>query len=301
MGEPVHKPVKKVATRCAIAVTATALIAGSPGQFTSPVSLPAIRHASYDIVNTAAVDEQAATVGIAESYLYYEVANATTTAERQSLINKALDALQSVGASDVRIGIPWNAVETADGKYNWSVTDMIVSEAQKRGMGILASISHAPSWAGGGIGSAHPSTDQAAALSQFASQFADFTSVVANRYSTGDFAGAISSYEIWNEPNGALEWNPSDPAAYTAILKAAYTAIKAVNTDIKVIGGVVGAGGWGGVPGLSVDPVGFVAAMYAAGAKDFFDALSFHPTARACRSVPVSTPPCPVDCPPFSR
>ncbi|WP_220388677.1 hypothetical protein, partial [Mycolicibacterium fluoranthenivorans] len=36
MGEPVHKPVKKVATRCAIAVTATALIAGSAGQFASP-------------------------------------------------------------------------------------------------------------------------------------------------------------------------------------------------------------------------------------------------------------------------
>ncbi|SCX04479.1 hypothetical protein SAMN02799620_00779, partial [Mycolicibacterium fluoranthenivorans] len=123
MSNSLHKPVKKVATRCAIAVTATALIAGSAGQFASPVSLPAVRHASYDIVNTAAVDEQAATVGIAESYLYYEVANATTTAERQSLINKALDALQSVGASDVRIGIPWNAVETADGKYNWSVTD----------------------------------------------------------------------------------------------------------------------------------------------------------------------------------
>ena len=80
MGEPVHKPVKKVATRCAIAVTATALIAGSPGQFASPVSLPAIRHASYDIVYPSAVDEQAATVGIAESYLYYAVANANPQA-----------------------------------------------------------------------------------------------------------------------------------------------------------------------------------------------------------------------------
>lgn len=280
MGTPVQKPIKRVASRCVIAVTATALIAGVPGQ----LSLPAHPHISYDIVNTAAIEDQASTVGIAESYLYYEVANAATAAQRQTIINQALDALQSLGVSDVRIAIPWNTVETADGKFNWTVPDMIVAEAEKRGMGILASISHAPSWAGGGIGSAHPSTDQAAALATFASQFADFTSAVATRYSTGPFAGAISSYEIWNEPNGVLEWNPSDPAAYTALLKAAYTAIKAVNTNISVIGGVVGAG-WG-IPGLSVDPVGFVAGMYAAGAKGFFDALSFHPYSQ---SLPFSS------------
>ena len=280
MGTPVQKPIKRVASRCVIAVTASALIAAVPGQ----LSLPAHPQMSYDIVNTAAIEDQASTVGIAESYLYYEVANATTTAARQAIINQAFDALQSLGVSDVRIAIPWNTVETADGKFNWTVPDMIVAEAEKRGMGILASISHAPAWAGGGVGSAHPSTDQAAALATFASQFADFTSAVATRYSTGPFAGAISSYEIWNEPNGALEWNPSDPAAYTALLKAAYTAIKAVNTNISVIGGVVGAG-WG-IPGLSVDPVGFVAGMYAAGAKGFFDALSFHPYSQ---SLPFSS------------
>ncbi|MCX2715992.1 hypothetical protein [Mycolicibacterium sp. J2] len=88
-----------------------------------------------------------------------------------------------------------------------------------------------------------------------------------------------SAYEIWNEPNAIFEWNPVDAASYTEMLKKAYTAIKAVaattNQDIKVIGGVVGAGLT--IGNLSLDPVSFITQMYANGAKGYFDALSFHP------------------------
>ena len=43
-------------------------------------------------------------------------------------------------------------------------------------------------------------------------------------------------FEIWNEPNNPAFWSPTpNPAAYTADLKAAYTAIKAVAPSAMVI------------------------------------------------------------------
>lgn len=59
------------------------------------------------------------------------------------------------------------------------------------------------------------------------------------------------------------------------MLKAAYTAIKAVDPSASVIAGVLGAVTT--VPGMSLAPQQFLAGMYAAGAQGFFDALSFHP------------------------
>ncbi|MGJ6122491.1 cellulase family glycosylhydrolase [Mycolicibacterium sp. Y3] len=217
--------------------------------------MPAVRQASYDIVNTAAIDESPTTIGIAESNLY-SMSNAE--------IDKALDKMLSLGVTNVRVGVFWlNIQPTSATKYNWAKTDYIVKAASDRGMGILGVLNKTPPWAGS-LGNGHPDPDT----------YAKFAATVAERY-----AGQISAYEIWNEPNGFLEWNPVSAASYTEMLKKAYTAIKTVaastNQDIKVIGGVVGAGLTLG--NLTLDPVSFVTQMYANGAQGYFDAISFHP------------------------
>jgi hypothetical protein len=217
--------------------------------------VPAVRQASYDIVNTAAIDESPTTIGIAESNLY-SMSNAE--------IDKALDKMLSLGVTNVRVGVFWlNIQPTSATKYNWAKTDYIVKAASDRGMGILGVLNKTPPWAGS-LGNGHPDPDT----------YAKFAATVAERY-----AGQISAYEIWNEPNGFLEWNPVSAASYTEMLKKAYTAIKTVaastNQDIKVIGGVVGAGLTLG--NLTLDPVSFVTQMYANGAQGYFDAISFHP------------------------
>ena len=61
------------------------------------------------------------------------------------------------------------------------------------------------------------------------------------------FAGAVAArrrtggspdFEIWNEPNNVVFWQPApNPAAYTAALLAAYAAIKAVDPEGTVITG----------------------------------------------------------------
>jgi intracellular sulfur oxidation DsrE/DsrF family protein len=214
-----------------------------------------MRHASYEVINTATIDDSSTTIGVAESNLY-SMSNAD--------IDKTLDKMLSIGVTNVRIGVFWRSVQPLNStSYDWAKTDYIVKAAADRGMGILGVLNQTPAWAGN-IANGHPDPDA----------YAKFAAAVAQRY-----AGKISAYEIWNEPNAIFEWNPVDAASYTEMLKKAYTAIKAVaattNQDIKVIGGVVGAGLT--IGNLSLDPVSFITQMYANGAKGYFDALSFHP------------------------
>ena len=131
---------------------------------------------------------------------------------------------------------------------------------------MLATLNTTPDWAavpGQQIYTAAPADIEA---------FGDFVSAVATRYQ-----GKIADYEIWNEPNYDGFWEPGpDAAAYTALLKVAYTAIKAADPDATVIGGSVAA--VAEVPGgPAINPVTYLSQMYAAGAAGYFDALAFHP------------------------
>ena len=81
----------------------------------------------------------------------------------------------------------------------------------------------------------------------------------------------VAAYEIWNEPDDAPYWAPApNPAAYAALLKAAYPAFKAGDPSAAVV--------TGGLVGNDYD---FLQALYDNGAKGFFDAVGVH-TDTAC-------------------
>ena len=221
------------------------------------------RVASYDVMHVAAVDESSTAVGISDSNIYF------TDDLDEVMARLALTA--SLGVKNVRLLVPWWQIQTQDplgrpvdweSDLNWAKLDTIVNEADRLGLGILGVLQWTPAWATDGPpGSGHPSDPQ---------YLADFAGAVATRY-----LNKITAYEVWNEPNFVLFWNPVDPVEYTEMLKATYTALKAVSPDITVVGAVVG-------PGITIgewtkSPVEFVAAMYAAGAHGYFDAISFHP------------------------
>jgi hypothetical protein len=201
---------------------------------------------------TGVIADDSTSLGVADSDLY---------GESDSDIDTTLDHLQALGVKDIRIGVPWLYIQpSASGAYDWSKLDYIVNAADQRGMNILGVINGTPSWAGTPIISGQPND----------AAFASFAAAVAARYD-----GKIADYEIWNEPNGVIGMSPVSASAYTALLKAGYTAIKSVDANITVIGGVLGSAS--NSPGISVDPVTFVQQMYAAGAQGYFDALSYHP------------------------
>jgi YVTN family beta-propeller protein/VCBS repeat-containing protein len=204
----------------------------------------------------AAIDQRGTTVAMNVQELYFD---------SQADTNTALDLMKADGVTTIRMLIPWAGVEPTNNVYNWSAIDRVVTSATARGMTVLGVVDSTPTWAGvsGGAGLAAAPADP--------QQFAQFAGALATRY-----AGQISAYEIWNEPNGYQFWSPApDAAAYTALLKAAYPAIKAADPNAEVI--AAGLGAVTSFGNLTIDPVTYLQQMYAAGAQGYFDAVAYHP------------------------
>jgi polysaccharide biosynthesis protein PslG len=100
--------------------------------------------------------------------------------------------------------------------------------------------------------------------------FAAFASAAATRYSSR----GVTSWEIWNEPNTPKFWYPRvNAATYARLLEVTYPAIKQADPNATVItGGLTSSAGVGGI-----DPSSYIAGLYAAGGRPYFDALGAHP------------------------
>lgn len=182
----------------------------------------------------------------------------------------SMQAFDEMGVTQIRVFLPWRAIETSKGVYNWVVADRILDAAAEREIAVVGAVTSTPIWASrNGFWLPNAAPDDPAT-------YANFMTRVAERYGSGSAQPRIAAYEIWNEPNANIGWSPQpNVAGYTTLLKAAYTAIKAVEPTALVIGGVLGAGLSFGT--WTINPVNYLTSMYAAGAQGYFDALSFHP------------------------
>jgi hypothetical protein len=243
---------RKIATRGVIAALPVAMASAfASGLFIEP---PRLADAKYQTV--AELTTTPSTIGVATSPLY---------GQSKAAIEQQLDDLLAIGVTSIRVFVPWGLVEPLDNIYNWQHIDDIMSAAAARNMGVLAQVNATPVWGGENgpgipIGSGQPNVGA----------FSDFMSVFANRYQS-----TVSAYEIWNEPNYYQFFNPISPEAYTDLLKAVYPILKTIDPTATVVAGAVGTTQT--FLGLTMSPVQFVQRMLAAGAADFFDALSVHP------------------------
>jgi hypothetical protein len=175
--------------------------------------------------------------------------------------NRELDALSKTGASWLRILIDWSRIEPVKGQYDWGYVDGLVNAARAHNLNVLGLIAYTGEWA-------RPPGSYFTAFPVDPADYGDFAAAVVRRY--GD---RVSHWELWNEPNLPLfsGYTASNGARYTDLLKAAYPAIKRVQPDSTVVSA--------GLSRLLGDdsPPGFMAQMYAAGAKGFFDAAAAHP------------------------
>ncbi|SEH70402.1 VCBS repeat-containing protein/40-residue YVTN family beta-propeller repeat-containing protein [Mycolicibacterium rutilum] len=204
----------------------------------------------------SAIDQRATTVAVATpEFWWYSDEDLAT----------GLDLMKESGVDTIRILIPWFLVEPEDDVWTWDRTDRLVYGARDRGIKVLAVLNHPPEWA------VTPGTDPLVGSPADPAEYAEYVGMVATRYK-----GEVGAYEIWNEPNGQMFWQPKPNAAdYTKLLQAAYPVIKEIDPDAVVIAGSIGAildeGDW------ATDSVRFLKEMYEAGAAGYFDALSYHP------------------------
>ena len=119
------------------------------------------------------------------------------------------------------------AQQTSDCWY-WSSIDQRVLGAEARGLKVLLVPTYAPTWA------ALPNC-KITRCGPDPSHVDDFTNFIresVKRYAPGGVIGAhVTSWEIWNEPNGPGFAPKADPVEYTQMLRSAYTVIKSVPSE----------------------------------------------------------------------
>jgi hypothetical protein len=98
-----------------------------------------------------------------------------------------------------------------------------------------------------------------------------------SRSSVPILRGSITHWQVWNEPNHREFSMPRpNPDVYTAMLRSAYPAVKAVDPTATVV-----TGGTAPAPdnpnGTEYQPATWLRALYDRGARGFFDAVGHHP------------------------
>lgn len=248
---------KAIATRGVIAAIPVAMASAYASNLFVPVPP---RMASYEYQQVAEITVSPNTVGVAASPLY---------GQTKAQIDQQLSEMQGLGVQNIRVFVPWGLVDafgpSQPGSLSWSLLDTVMQSAKEHGMGVLAEVDSTPP---GGVAPGTPSGGNTPDPAKFAAFMKKFVT---------KYGETVSAYEIWNEPNGILSSNPINPAAYAALVKAAYQAIKPLDPTATVVAGAVGHVVTFG--NVTMDPVDFVKAMIAADPTigQYFDALSYHP------------------------
>ena len=181
--------------------------------------------------------------------------------------DRELDSMAAMGADWVRLDVKWSDVQwDGPASFNWSKYDPLVDSARARGLSVLANLAYSPTWArpGGTTDKFGPDTDARR------SAYAAFTEAAVRH-----FAGRVSHWELWNEPNMSMFWAPSPNAAhYTALIREAHGRMKSADPGAYVLAGATSPAD---TDGTRIDEVAFISAVYANGGRGHFDGWSHHP------------------------
>jgi hypothetical protein len=160
-----------------------------------------------------------------------------------------LDSAQGTGAGWNREEIRWNLVQKPSGAFDFSLVDEAVDKSRARGLNVLGLLVYNRN-----NEKTMPNLD-------------DWNNYVKN--TVQHFAGRVTYWQVWNEPENNDYLAGANPADYARLLRASYATIKAANPNAKVV--------TAGVNGFAVP---WVEKMLAAGGEGQYDILAVHPYVR---------------------
>ncbi len=181
---------------------------------------------------------------------------------------KVMEMTKGMGFDWVKQQVEWSIFEPSKGNYQWGALDPIVNAANNASVNLLFSVVNAPKWArpGGDYSVGGPPNNP--------QDFADFLSALAGKYC----GSSLKAIEVWNEQNLHYEWGNQEinPAAYVALLKPSYAAIKAACPAMIVISGALTPAG----PNMpfAQDDFIYLEGMLQAGMGNYCDAIGVHPS-----------------------
>ncbi|HWX87610.1 MAG TPA: hypothetical protein VNX67_05505, partial [Solirubrobacteraceae bacterium] len=163
--------------------------------------------------------------------------------------------LSGLGVGWVRGFVPWSTFEPSPGHLNQPQVSALEAglAALPKGTKVILDVVNTPQWESGSSNPVMPPRNPG--------DYGRFIGVIAKH-----FAGRVAAWEIWNEEDDSLWWaSGPEPAAYAALLKAAYPAVKAADPNATVVLG-----------GLTGNDYEFLSQLYGDGAKGSFDAVGVH-------------------------
>ncbi len=194
---------------------------------------------------------------------------------------RSFEMLRAAGVGWVRQQFAWKEIERdgkgdfLDRKWNvsaWDSYDEIVNLALAHDIQVIARVDTSPAWA-------RPGNDWEQSPPARDEDLGDFVYALAERY-----RGRVRAYQIWNEPNLAIEWGRQapDPAGYARLLRVARDRIKQADPGAIVLSASM-------APTLeesedALNELRYLQEMYDAGAGGAFDVLGIQ--AYGLRSGP---------------
>lgn len=177
---------------------------------------------------------------------------------------------KSAGANTSLITVNWREAQPAPGTLRLSTYDAVYNASIAKGIKPVFSILFSPSWTWSSGVSCSGDCRYPPAPEHYADWRAFVTTLV-KRYPL------LAGIQVWNEPNFASFWHGGvDPVRYTALVKEAYKAVKAVKPTMPVLAGALTNYG-SNDKSTYMPQADFLKAMYAAGLKGNADGLSIHP------------------------
>jgi hypothetical protein len=176
-------------------------------------------------------------------------------------------------AQVARESLLWSQVEPVEGRFNWRGPDKAIEELRAAGIEPLLVVFGSPSWANG-VPESTPHHNirvppRGAAFATWLSRYSDFVAAAVERYHA-----YVRRWEIWNEPNLTLFWQPRpDPVAYRQVYQTLRATILRVDPSAEIaVGGLAGLSATSApsIPGLA-----FLRYLTRAGAP--IDAVAIHP------------------------
>jgi polysaccharide biosynthesis protein PslG len=192
-------------------------------------------------------------------------------------VDRQLDLLAGLGSDSARLDVAWSSLEET-GRGRWSLgyvsrLDYVIAGMERRGIRPVVVLTETPCWA-----STAPETDLQGCegpwwergVTKWAPKNpADFATAAA--YVAARYGSRLAALELWNEPN----WEegryanlraPDKATAYTAMVTAAYPAVKRVAPQLPVLAG-----------SLSFADTDFLRALYQRGMRGSYDGIAVHP------------------------
>lgn len=166
-----------------------------------------------------------------------------------------LDMIAAAGIKLIRTDFNWENIELKKGVYDWAPYDTLIMEMDKRGLRALFIVAYNNTLYASSTKSALTDSANVAAYDAFAAAAAKH------------FEGHHIIWEIWNEPNNTINWEPQHSAPqYAALVAAASKAMRKADSNATII-----------APAMAGVQFNILDSLFQEGILKYINAVSLHP------------------------